>query len=65
MTDTMHITVKQLSSGWWHIRGEGPCNWAQPPHWPCDEETLRAHTFGEAGERFVQAALRASEETKP
>lgn len=50
-------SVRRLSSGYWHIRGEGPCNWAQPPEWPCDEATLRAHTFGEACEDFIRAAL--------
>ena len=53
----MKITVRKLSSGWWHIRGEGPCNWAQPPCWPCTAETLRAHAFPEASERFIQQAL--------
>lgn len=51
------ITVKQLPSGYYHVRGNGPCNWAQPPRWPCDEETLRAHTFPEAAEEFIQGAL--------
>lgn len=51
------LTVKRLDSGYFHVRGFGPCNWAQPPHWPCDEETLRAHAFGEACEDFVQACL--------
>lgn len=53
----MKIFVKRLDSGYFHIRGEGPCNWAQPPSWPCDEKTLRAHTFGEACEEFVSDAL--------
>ena len=56
-----NIAVQRLSSGYWHIRGEGPCNFAQPPHWPCDEETLRAHTFHEASEGFIQAAIRLAE----
>lgn len=51
------ITVKRLSSGYFHIRGVGPCNWAQPPAYPCDEETFRAHAFEEAGEAFISAAL--------
>jgi hypothetical protein len=58
--DEHEITVRQLESGWWHVRGEGPCNWAQPPYWPCDEETLREHAFPEAAESFIQAALRAT-----
>lgn len=53
------ITVRRLESGYYHVRGQGPCNWAQPPEWPCDEATLRAHTFGEASEDFVRSALAA------
>lgn len=56
----MKIHVKRLSSGYWHIRGDGPCNWTQPPTWPCDEETIRAHACLEAGERFLQAVIRAA-----
>jgi hypothetical protein len=37
----MKITYKRLPSGYWHIRGRGPCNWAQPPHWPCSKQTKR------------------------
>jgi len=51
------LTVRRLPSGYWHVRGLGLCNWAQPPVWPCDEETLRAHTFHEAAESFIRAAL--------
>lgn len=53
----MQITVKRLKSGYWHIRGQGPCNWAQPPEWPCSEEALRKHAFPEASERFLQEAV--------
>ena len=52
------LSAKRLVSGYWHIRGDGPCNWAQPPEWPCDEPTLRAHAFPEASEKFIRAALR-------
>ena len=53
------ITVKRLhtAGGYYHIRGVGPCNWAQPPCWPCDERTLRRHAFPEASEEFVQECL--------
>ncbi len=53
----MIITVKKLSTGYWHIRGHGPCNWAQPPHWPCSEETLRDHAFPQASEEFLKIAV--------
>jgi len=55
------ISVKKLSTGYYHIRGQGPCNWAQPPYWPCSEEVLRAHAFPEAAEYFIQEALYARE----
>lgn len=57
MSGQVITEVKVLESGYVHIRGLGPCNWAQPPFWPCDEQTLRAHTFGEACESFILAAL--------
>lgn len=54
----MNITITRLSTGYWYIRGDGPCEWAQPPTWPCDEATLRAHAFPEASEDFIRAAMR-------
>ena len=50
----MTLTIKRLPSGYWHIRGSGPCNWAQPPFFPCDNLTLREHAFCQAGETFLQ-----------
>jgi hypothetical protein len=51
------ITVKQLSSGYWLVRGKGPCEWAQPPQWPMtDEESLRKYAFPEASDRFIREA---------
>jgi len=55
------ITVTRLSSGYYLVRGDGPCEWAQPPSWPCDETTLLAHTFPEASAEFFNAALRRME----
>ena len=57
----MKITATRLESGWWHVRGEGLCNWAQPPEWPCDEAALRASAFPEAGEEFLRAAARVAQ----
>lgn len=57
----MLIEVKQLPSGWWHVRGRGPCNWSQPMHWPCDEETLRRCAHPEASEEFIREAFFAAE----
>lgn len=59
------INIRQLDSGYYHVRGYGPCNWAQPPCWPCSEETLRAHAFPEASEEFIQAALSAMPSSSP
>ena len=58
------ITVKRLSSGYFHIRGNGPCNWAQPPMWPCAEEVLRKYTFPEAGESFIQECIHEARRAK-
>lgn len=55
----MTITVERLSSGYYHIRGQGPCNWAQPEYWPCGEAVLRASAFPEACEDFIHSALKA------
>ncbi len=54
------INVKRLDSGYWLIRGYGPCNWAQPPHWPCSEHVLRQHAFLEASEPFIREAMGAT-----
>jgi len=55
------ISVRRLESGYWHVRGVGPCNWAQPPQWPCDEQTLREHAHLEASEDFIREALNAAQ----
>ena len=55
------ITVRQLESGYWHVRGIGPCNWVQPKRWPCDEAELRRSAFPEASEAFIRAALARAE----
>jgi len=56
------IQVTKLKSGYYHIRGNGPCNWAQPPFFPCSEGLLREHTFEEASESFIQDVLKYMEE---
>ncbi len=55
---TATVRVRQLPSGWWHIRGRGPCNWSQPPIWPCSESVLREHAFPQASEKFFSDALK-------
>lgn len=59
----MSITVKQLPSGYYFIRGNGPGNFAQVEVWPCSESELRAGAFPEAGENFLQQALFAARST--
>lgn len=51
-------TVTKLPSGFYHVRGHGPCNWAQPPNWPCSENDLREYAFPQASEEFFQSAMR-------
>lgn len=55
---TYHVRASRLSSGYWHLRGKGPEEWAQPPTWPCDEATLREHAGSGASEDFVRACMR-------
>lgn len=55
------ITLTQLSSGYVLVRGRGPCNFTQVPHWPANEDTIRQHAFPEASEEFIRAALREAE----
>lgn len=64
---THPITAKRLPSGWWHIRGTGPCNWSQPPRYPCAEDEIRQHAHPEASEEFIRAAREAAakEAAKP
>jgi len=57
--DQRAIHVKWLASGYYLVRGTGPCEWVQVPAWPCEEATLREHAFPEASESFIREALRA------
>ena len=52
----MKLTIHRLDSGYWMIHGYGPCEWTQPPTWPCSEEEIRTHAFPEASEVFLRAA---------
>ena len=53
----MEIFVQPLSTGYFRIQGEGPCEWAQVPNWPCDEQTIRDHAFPEASEKFIREVV--------
>ena len=55
------IRIKRLTSGWYHIRDTGPCEWAQVQQWPeCTEEELESAYFPEASPDFRRevAAIR-------
>ena len=54
------ITVKRLPSGYWLLRGQGPCNFAQVQDWPCAEAHVRESAFPEASEAFIRAAVAAA-----
>lgn len=56
----MKLDIQKLSSGYIRLQGNGPCNWAQVPYWPCDEDTIRAGAFPEASEDFIDAAVLAA-----
>jgi hypothetical protein len=53
----MQITARRLPGGYWHVRGNGPCNWTQPPQWPCDAGMLHDHAFPQASWEFLRKAL--------
>jgi len=61
----MPLVIKQLDSGYWHIRGDGPCNWTQPKQWPCSEDEVRRSAFPQASEAFLLAVLLESAATSP
>ena len=52
----MKITIEKLPSGYYHIRGEGPCNWAQVENLPCSKDDLMAGNF-QGGDEFINHAL--------
>lgn len=52
----MKIEITVLSSGYYHARGDGPCNWAQ---WPIHDRLEDHHFFPEAGQRFRRALMRS------
>jgi hypothetical protein len=55
----MQIKVKKLPSGYYHIRGIGPCNWAQVQQWPCTLYELRMGNF-QGGEDFIESVMKLS-----
>ena len=55
------IAVKRLSTGYVMLKGDGPCEWAQVPEWPCSKAVLREHTFAEASIAFRRECERMLE----
>lgn len=53
------LKIRQLDSGYWHVRGDGFCDFAQPPHWPCSKETFLASCSPEASQPFKTEVLDA------
>ena len=58
MTEAEELTVKRLPSGYVHIRGRGPCNWAQGP------SIQEAEPFVESGEDFRRALRKLQLDTE-
>lgn len=56
---TAPIVIRELTTGYWHARGNGPCNWAQ---WPTGTVLTDDAFFPEAGLVF-RAALTAHART--
>lgn len=54
---TNGLSVKRLESGYYLIRGNGPCNFTQPPEWPCSEFVIRDHAHPEASEEFIRECV--------
>jgi hypothetical protein len=53
----MTVFVERLSSGYWLLSGRGPCNYSQPPDFPCSEEDIRSHAHPGASEEFLREAV--------
>ena len=53
----MQIKIKRLPTGYFHIRGEGPGNWAQVKNWPCTEDELAAGNF-QGNEDFLNSVIK-------
>jgi hypothetical protein len=68
MTETfqgaMPIVARRLLSGWFHLRGVGPCNWAQINSWDA-WQVEGDGAFCEASDDFRRAARRYIETHQP
>ncbi len=58
--EEVKISIKRLDAGYLHIRGEGICNWSQPPeHEIMDFACIRKHAFPQASDDFIRKAVKA------
>lgn len=56
MKKEISLRVVKLSSGFFRVRGNGPCEFGQYSSWPpLDERALLEETFPEASESFREA----------
>ncbi|MCU0613380.1 MAG: hypothetical protein MUE60_16550 [Candidatus Eisenbacteria bacterium] len=55
------ITIRQLESGYYHIRGRGPCNYAQVPSLESDPAE---YSHPEASPKFLALARQAVREAR-
>ena len=59
------VSVRQLESGYWYVRGRGPCNWAQLLRWPTDLKSAKTASFYETGLTFITALAREGRKRDP
>lgn len=55
------LSIKRLSSGYFHVRGRGPCEWGQYETWPPTNSDINDGTFVLASDRFRAAVREAAE----
>lgn len=58
------ISITRLSSGYWHIRGRGPCNWTQPQTWPAGDDEIRSAAFPQASPDFLSRVMRLARQAQ-
>lgn len=56
------ITIRKIDSGYWHVRGRGPCEWTQPARWPASESEIRESAFPQASEKFLLRVIALAKE---
>jgi hypothetical protein len=54
---SISISIRRLTSGYYRLKGRRSCDWSQVPSWPCSEEVLREGAFPGASEAFFQACM--------